>query len=221
MESANVVSENANVVRIMSIHKSKGLEFPVCIIAGCGRKFVNDTDDLRMHPQLGVGMRLTDPETGVRRTAFIREAIGLATAESASAEELRVFYVAMTRAKEKLILLSTVKNIDTNLQKLAAQITEEETVPPYTVSNASGISEWLMLCALRHPNGTVNRRFYPTCRKPKRPHRSMKRSRRASKGIFRSCIPTPHRQSLQRRSRPPRFRQNKPKRKPHFHARRF
>lgn len=109
MESANVVSENANVVRIMSIHKSKGLEFPVCIIAGCGRKFVNDTDDLRMHPQLGVGMRLTDPETGVRRTTFIREAIGLATAESASAEELRVFYVAMTRAKEKLILLSTVK----------------------------------------------------------------------------------------------------------------
>ena len=111
MESANVVSENANVVRIMSIHKSKGLEFPVCIIAGCGRKFVNDTDDLRMHPQLGVGMRLTDPETGVRRTTFIREAIGLATAESASAEELRVFYVAMTRAKEKLILLSTVKNM--------------------------------------------------------------------------------------------------------------
>lgn len=158
MESANVVSENANVVRIMSIHKSKGLEFPVCIIAGCGRKFVNDTDDLRMHPQLGVGMRLTDPETGVRRTTFIREAIGLATAESASAEELRVFYVAMTRAKEKLILLSTVKNIDTNLQKLAAQITEEETVPPYTVSNASGISEWLMLCALRHPNGNDLRR---------------------------------------------------------------
>ena len=130
----------------------------MCIIAGCGRKFVNDTDDLRMHPQLGVGMRLTDPETGVRRTAFIREAIGLATAESASAEELRVFYVAMTRAKEKLILLSTVKNIDTNLQKLAAQITEEETVPPYTVSNASGISEWLMLCALRHPNGNDLRR---------------------------------------------------------------
>lgn len=103
-------------------------------------------------------MRLTDPETGVRRTTFIREAIGLATAESASAEELRVFYVAMTRAKEKLILLSTVKNIDTNLQKLAAQITEEETVPPYTVSNASGISEWLMLCALRHPNGNDLRR---------------------------------------------------------------
>lgn len=50
MESANVVSENANVVRIMSIHKSKGLEFPVCIIAGCGRKFVNDTDDLRHAP---------------------------------------------------------------------------------------------------------------------------------------------------------------------------
>ena len=62
----------------------------------------------------------------------------------------------MTAAQEQL--LSTVKNIDTNLQKLAAQITEEETVPPYTVSNASGISEWLMLCALRHPNGNDLRR---------------------------------------------------------------
>lgn len=158
MESANVVSENADVVRIMSIHKSKGLEFPVCIVAGCGRRFVPEYDDMRLHPTLGLGIRLTDPETGARRTTLPREAIAIASADSAAAEELRIFYVAMTRAKEKLILLSTVKNFDTTLQKLSAQITQDERIPPYTVNSASSISEWLMLCALRHPDGGALRR---------------------------------------------------------------
>ena len=158
MESANVVSENADVVRIMSIHKSKGLEFPVCIVAGCGRRFVPEYDDMRLHPTLGLGLRLTDPETGARRTTLPREAIAIASANSAAAEELRIFYVAMTRAKEKLILLSTVKNFDSTLQKLAAQITQDTRIPPYTVNSASSISEWLMLCALRHPNGETLRR---------------------------------------------------------------
>ena len=152
----------------------------------------------------------------------------------------------MTRAKEKLILLSIVKNIDTNLQKLAAQITEEETVPPYTVSNAPHL-EWLMLCALRHPNGMTCRRIeadddiilrthctpwdirvvysepqiLSDLPKAEAPAPVDEALRRASKGIFLFVYLTLHRQSLQRRSRPPRLRQNKPKRKPHFHARRF
>lgn len=158
MESANVVSENADVVRIMSIHKSKGLEFPVCIVAGCGRRFVPEYDDMRLHPTLGLGIRLVAPETGARRTTLPREAIAIASADSAAAEELRIFYVAMTRAKEKLILISTVKNLDGALQKLSAQITQDERIPSYTVNSASSISEWLMLCALRHPDGEALRR---------------------------------------------------------------
>ena len=158
LESANVVSENADVVRIMSIHKSKGLEFPVCIVAGCGRRFVPEYDDLRLHPTLGLGIRLTDPKTGARCTTLPREAIAIASADSAAAEELRVFYVAMTRAREKLILLSTVKNLDTTLERLSAQITQDERITPYAVNSASSISEWLMLCALRHPDGEALRR---------------------------------------------------------------
>ena len=157
MESANVVSENADVVRIMSIHKSKGLEFPVCIVAGCGRRFVPEYDDMRLHPTLGLGIRLTDPETGARYTTLPREAIAIASADSAAAEELRVFYVAMTRAKEKLILLSTVKSLDTTLARLSSQITQEPCIAPYAVGSASSISEWLMLCALRHPDGEALR----------------------------------------------------------------
>ncbi|MBQ2667189.1 MAG: helicase-exonuclease AddAB subunit AddA [Clostridia bacterium] len=157
MESANVVSENADVVRIMSIHKSKGLEFPVCIVAGCGRRFVQDRDDMRLHPKLGLGIRLTDPETGIRYTTLPREAISIALSDSDAAEELRVFYVAMTRAREKLILLSTVKHLDSDLQRLSAQITHEERIAPYTVNSVTSISQWLMLCALRHPDGEVLR----------------------------------------------------------------
>lgn len=157
MESANVVSENADVVRIMSIHKSKGLEFPVCIVAGCGRRFVPEYDDMRLHPTLGLGIRLTDPETGARCTTLPREAIAIASADSAAAEELRVFYVAMTRAREKLILLSTVKSLDTALGRLSAQITQDASTP-YAVSSAASISEWLMLCALRHPDGEALRK---------------------------------------------------------------
>lgn len=158
MEAANVVSENADVVRIMSIHKSKGLQFPICIVAGCGRKFVPEYDDLRLHPTLGLGMRLTDPATRARRTTLPREAIAIAAADSAAAEELRIFYVAMTRAKEKLILLSTVRKLDSALERLAAQITPEEKLAPYVVNSVSSISEWLMLCALRHPDGREIRR---------------------------------------------------------------
>ncbi len=153
MESANIVSENANVVRVMSIHKSKGLEFPVCIIGGCARQFVVDRDDMRLHPTLGLGIRLTDPVTGARRTTLPREAISLALSDSDAAEELRVFYVAMTRAKEKLIMLSTVKNLDGDLQKLSSQITQEARIAPYAVNNVKSIAQWLMLCSLRHPDG--------------------------------------------------------------------
>lgn len=159
MESANIVSENADVVRVMSIHKSKGLEFPVCIIAGCGRRFVVDRDDLRLHPQMGLGIRLIDTETGARRTTLPREAITLALSDSDAAEELRVFYVAMTRAREKLILLSTVKNAGGELQKLSAQITQKEQIAPYAVNSVTSISQWLMLCALRHPDGESVRKY--------------------------------------------------------------
>lgn len=158
MESANVVSENADVVRIMSIHKSKGLEFPVCIVAGCGRKFIPERDDMRLHPKLGLGIRLIDPETGARKTTLPREAIAIASEDSDAAEELRVFYVAMTRAKEKLILLSTVRHLDSDLQRLSAQITQDERIAPYTVNSAASIAQWLMLCALRHPDGEELRR---------------------------------------------------------------
>ncbi|HEX3037943.1 MAG TPA: helicase-exonuclease AddAB subunit AddA [Oscillospiraceae bacterium] len=150
---ASTISESANVVRVMSIHKSKGLEFPICIIAGCSRRFNKERGDALLHPALGLGVKLKDNETLCRYTTLPREAIALEMERESMSEELRILYVAMTRAKEKLILLTTVKDLDKTLGKLAAQLTSQSQIQPYVVRSASNISDWLLFCALRHPSG--------------------------------------------------------------------
>ena len=100
-----------NAVRIMSIHRSKGLEFPICIVAGCARRFNKDHGEVLLHPQLGFGCRLPDSETGGRITTLPREAIALELDREEMSEELRVLYVAMTRAKDFLkICYVKIKN---------------------------------------------------------------------------------------------------------------
>ena len=153
LPGASAVSESANVVRVMSIHKSKGLEFPVCIIAGCARRFNKEKGDVLLHPVLGLGAKLRDSAGMCRYTTLPREAIALELDREAMSEELRVLYVAMTRAREKLILLSTVGNLDKTLGALATRLTDGERIEPYVVRGASCISDWILSCALRHPDG--------------------------------------------------------------------
>lgn len=152
LASASTVG-GSEVVQIMSIHRSKGLEFPVCIVAGCSRRFNKERGDVLLHPELGFGAKLRDPETGARVTTLPREAAALEIDRGEMSEELRVLYVAMTRAKEKLLLLTTVKDAAKTLGKLASRLTEEPRLQPYVVRSASCISDWLLLCAMRHPDG--------------------------------------------------------------------
>ena len=72
-------------------------------------------------------------------------------------EELRVLYVAMTRAKQKLILLVSVKDADRTLEKLGTRLRPEPKLPPYAVRSCASIADWLLLCALRHPSGGLLR----------------------------------------------------------------
>lgn len=110
-----------------------------------------------LHPELGLGVKLRDSETGARMTTLPREAAALEIDRGEMSEELRVLYVAMTRAKEKLLLLTTVKDAEKTLGKLASRLTEEPRLQPYVVRSASCISDWLLLCAMRHPDGGVLR----------------------------------------------------------------
>lgn len=152
LSAATSLTESANVVRIMSIHHSKGLEFPVCIVAGCAHRFNKESPSVLLHPELGLGARLKD-QTGVRYNTMPRAAVALELARDDMSEELRVLYVAMTRAKEKLILIATLNDAEKTLARLSLRLTPENRVQPYVVRSVSSIADWLLLCALRHPDG--------------------------------------------------------------------
>lgn len=103
---AETISEQENAVHLMSIHKSKGLEFPVVFVAGMGKQF-NMTDmrsNMIFHPEYGIGLRCYDSEKRTKTDTLIRRIFALETKKENLGEELRVLYVALTRAKEKLIL---------------------------------------------------------------------------------------------------------------------
>nr|MCR4807995.1 PD-(D/E)XK nuclease family protein [Lachnospiraceae bacterium] len=111
---ANILDENDDTVRIMTIHKSKGLEFPVCILSGCKKGYnlmdaragvVNDID-------LGLGIDLVDPVRRIRQATAMKRALAIKKENEIRAEEERILYVAMTRAKEKLIMTAVVNDPD-------------------------------------------------------------------------------------------------------------
>ncbi|WP_292018308.1 helicase-exonuclease AddAB subunit AddA [Megasphaera sp. UBA4382] len=110
---AKVLGEGEDVVRIISIHKSKGLEFPVVVVADMGKQF-NETDiskDILLHKSLGIGLRQFDTEWRISYPDFIWSGLREQLAWEGRAEEQRVLYVAMTRARDKLILTGTVKDM--------------------------------------------------------------------------------------------------------------
>lgn len=150
---ASVVSESADVVRIMSIHKSKGLEFPFVFLCGCARQF--NQEDTRLpavfSPVYGFGSLLRDKTLEYRYTTLPREVVRLETRRSSLSEELRVLYVAMTRAKERLFCIMTLRNPAGAAAKAAALLDTEGGVNPFYALQSNSFSEWLLACALRHP----------------------------------------------------------------------
>lgn len=111
---AMMVSEEDNIVRIMTIHKSKGLEFPFVIIAGLGGRlnYEKNSRGFMFDSQLGVGLSYVDKEKKFWRSTILQRMMTDKIHEDEYREELRVLYVAMTRAREKLILVGTVRNED-------------------------------------------------------------------------------------------------------------
>ena len=135
-------------VRILSIHKSKGLEFPVVVLCGLDRQF-NETDakaTVLFHPELGLGPKRTDRERGVRYTTVARDAVALRLRQQLRAEEMRLLYVAMTRAEHKLILFSAVNGRGGSLAALAGQA--QYPPPPRQMGSAQRMADWVLAVAL-------------------------------------------------------------------------
>lgn len=157
LPAAESMEDGDNAVTVMSIHNSKGLEFPVCFLAGCSRRFHKLQEEALIHPKYGLGVKLRMADTLCKYTTMMREAISIALSKEDMAEELRVFYVALTRAKEKLILVTTEKKLPDRLSSLAAGLGEEERLDSYVVANANSFSDWILTCMLRHPDGQALR----------------------------------------------------------------
>lgn len=109
MGEANIMDENSDVVRIMTIHKSKGLEYPVCILADTGTDFKGSSGSVMLDDCLGIGGEAFDLEKRTKCDSLIKSAIKCRKTNEDFGEEVRVLYVAMTRAKEKLIITGAVK----------------------------------------------------------------------------------------------------------------
>ncbi len=118
---ASVTGEQEDTVRIMSIHKSKGLEFPVVILAGCAKKFnVQDTRArVVFHPDYGMGVDAVNPALRTREVTLLKRAFAGKLQLENLGEELRVLYVALTRAKEKLIMTGACKELGDYLKKIS------------------------------------------------------------------------------------------------------
>ncbi len=103
---AETASEQENAVRLMTIHKSKGLEFPIVFAAGMGKQInqMDATAQMIFHPTFGIGLKYCDPERRVKKDTLIRRAFSIEAQKESMGEELRVLYVALTRAKDKLVM---------------------------------------------------------------------------------------------------------------------
>lgn len=156
---ATVLGENDNVVRIMSIHKSKGLEFPVVILCDCSKRF--NTQDMNqkiiLHQTMGLGPDYIDSQLRIIYSTKAKKAIQLKYQSESIAEEMRLLYVAMTRAKEKLILTGTMKNAP---QKIAGMwdCIQDGKLSTFNAINASSYFDWVLPILLRHPDMSDMRR---------------------------------------------------------------
>ena len=152
--SAKLQDDSPDHIRIMTIHKSKGLEFPVVFVSDMGKAF-NEMDaraQVIFHQKWGFGMDWMDLDKRVSYRTLSKMALAEAIRLESLAEEIRILYVALTRAKEKLILTGTVKDMEKALEKWAQSAeTIEKTLPLFRLRRAKNYLDWVMPAYLRHP----------------------------------------------------------------------
>lgn len=139
-------------VRMMTIHGSKGLEFPVVFVARLCNQKSNETDKLLFHNHAGIGIKLVDEERHVSHTPLTFTGVATAKQVDEASEDLRVMYVAMTRAREKLILVHSMSNPEKALLTAASEAAGNEPIRPDTILSAVSSGQYLLAAAIRHPD---------------------------------------------------------------------
>lgn len=159
VESASVQAATADLVQIMTIHKSKGLEFPICILANCSGEF--NTEEYKekyiLHPKYGVATIRRNPKTFAQYDTVAKNALNVKVKESNINEELRVLYVAMTRAKEKLVAVVMVEDVEKALPKYVFRCGSDGTVNG--LFEMQSYADMLLSTAIRHPDAHILRKI--------------------------------------------------------------
>lgn len=162
LSSAKLIGESANVIRIMSIHKSKGLEFPVVFLSHTHKKFnLRDLNEvILMHQDLGLGPTLINTPKKLKYTTAAKQAISLKIKQETLSEEERILYVALTRAKEKLIITGRSKDLQKELaekeKNLAMYEDEEFKIDYKLMKKCSSYLDWLEYVYLFHQGKTIS-----------------------------------------------------------------
>lgn len=149
--AAKLIGENDNVVRIMSIHKSKGLEFPVVFLASTGKQFnlMDLNQNVLLHQEMGIGVKYIDYEKQIQYDTLSKAAIRNKILIETLSEEMRILYVALTRAKEKLIITGLTKDYEQENEKRKKQVERYEKcnnkINPILIKKYKKYLDWILL----------------------------------------------------------------------------
>ena len=153
MGAPKLIGENEDVIRIMSIHKSKGLEFPVVFLSGTGNQFniMDLNEKILLHPKIGIGPKYINYERKIQYNTLAKEAIKIQTKKEVLEEEMRLLYVALTRSREKLIITGINKNLEKSSKSKKETINANLSKGKIDISNlkkAKSYLDWIELVNL-------------------------------------------------------------------------
>lgn len=161
LASAKLIGENEDVIRIMSIHKSKGLEFPVVFLCNSHKKFnMQDlNDNILLHQDIGFGPTIMDTTRKIKYSSIAKDAIKLKMKQETLSEEQRILYVALTRAKEKLYITGRSKDFTKYVQdkNKVLEMYESENIKldAKLMKKANSYLDWLMYVYLFNQGRTI------------------------------------------------------------------
>lgn len=153
IDSKSIVSGKDDAVTIMTVHHSKGLEFPICILAGAARSYNTGelTENLLINTVYGFGLKVHNEERMYNIQSIPYSVIKSKSANELMSENLRVLYVAMTRAKEQFITFISCQNIERKMQTLYSKLIDG-VITPYAVKSCKSDGDIILLCSLFHQN---------------------------------------------------------------------